>query len=216
MASNAFKAAAASMRETKNLDTVLVGGNYLDEGTHDVVVQSVDSTQMDENKLTVTFADDKGKIFTDRMFLMNRDGTEFSLSTRQLWSATIPNKDALARFMDLAATDDHVFEMLTGMKLRITLKRGPGFTVQATSAGDFAAYTVDDKGNIEKDPIAGTAAETIAESRESAEAAGLKRSYLRIRGTQATDGETNVKAFLAAADAKAKGVTGSSFSAKVV
>jgi len=203
--SNAFRQMAAQLNETKNLDTVLVGTSFLDEGEHDVTIQSVDMTKAEENRITVVFADEKGRVYNERGFIMSQDEAEMSFTVRLILSATLCNKEALAKFLEIGANDDRVFEMLTGMKLRVNLQRGPGFVIKVKGDGVFAAYEVSKGGVVAKEPIPDTEAEQLVEAKELAEAQGLKRSFLRIRGAEATHAVENVVAFMAAAEARTKG-----------
>ena len=208
MASRAFLAALAATSDSKNVETVLVGANFLGEGTHDVTIKAVDSAKIDEGKIDVTYIDADGKEYRDGMFLTSKDGG-FSYGVRALWSALIPDTKALETFMDLASKDDKAFEVFTGMALRITLEPGPGVQARATGNGTFAGYDV--KTNEKVTEEYGDIKEVYADVK----ARDLKRSFLRVRNSKATSVETNLPAFYSAVKAREAamngGVTGSQF-----
>lgn len=197
--SNLFKKALASMKDSKNLDTILSGSGFLDEGTYDFTIQAIDSADIDDNKLTITYTTADGKSFVDKAFVSNRDGNGWSKSVRLLLAGAIPNKDAMGKLFDSLDTDSHAFEMLTGMQLQATLKRGPGFHVRAVGTGGFAAY--DTKSGEQMTD----AYDDIKEARETAKAKGLSQSYVRLDSTTATHAESNLAAFEKALVGRKKG-----------
>ena len=200
MASKAFSALANSTKSSKNLDTVLVGSGYLGEGSHDVTIKSVGpATDREgneiENQSVITFVGDGDKEHNERLFLTNKEGTEFGYGVRMLLSGVIPDKALLEKFMDVAGeVGEKALEMFTGMKCRITLKPGPGFQARALGDGTFAAFEIGKRGEtIGK--IDGTESDDIETTRELAKAQGLYRSYLRVTGVVATHAEGNAVAF---------------------
>jgi hypothetical protein len=213
MASNAFRDALRAAKQSKNLDKVLVGSSYLDEGTHDVTIQAVDTSAMDENRLTVTFVNEEGRVYTDRMFLTNRDGGDFSYGLRALWSAVLPDTNVLGQLLEFIDEDDNALGMLTGMKLRITLKPGKGFQVRSTGTGAFAAFDTESGEKITEEYA------ELEEAKDAATAAGHKRAFLRVMKSDCTHKESNIAAFNTAAEARARaastngGVVGSQFAA---
>jgi hypothetical protein len=203
MASKAFSALANSVQSSKNLDTILVGSGYLPEGTHDVTIKAVGpATDREgnevENQSMVTFVGEGDKEHNERLFLINREGTEFGYGVRMLLSGVIPDKALLGQFMDVAGEiGEKALEMFTGMKCRIVLKPGPGFQARSTGDGRFAAFEIGKKGEtIGK--VEGTEADDIETARDLAKAQGLYRSYLRVAGVTATHAESNAAAFVAA------------------
>jgi hypothetical protein len=199
MASNAFKRALAATGASKNVETMLIGGNYLPEGDHDVLIKAVDSKDIENGRVTVTYEDKDGRTYTDRLFLMDQNGEGFSPNVRQLWSAVIPDKAALAKFIEIASEDDKAFEMFTGFKLRIQLKPGKGVQARSVDTPEgkkFAGYDVESGDKVTENY------DEIKEVYEEVKARDLKRSYLRNYRSTATHAEENVAAFFAAADAK--------------
>jgi hypothetical protein len=208
MASKAFLAALAATKESKNVESVLVGSNYMSEGTHDVTIKAVDTAKIDEGKIDVTYINDEGKEYRDQMYLTSKDG-ELSFGVRLLLSAVIPDTAALEAFLDLAARDDKAFELFTGMKLRITLEPGPGIQARATGSGTFAGFDVKSNEKVTEE------FEDIKAVYDDVKAKELKRSYLRPRNLKDTSSESNVPQFFAAVKAresgKSSGITGAQF-----
>lgn len=204
MYSKQFKAMLATMKESKNLDTILVGSgsNYLPEGAHDVVVQAVDTTKLADGFVSVTYANAEGKTHNERLYLMNSKGDEFGYGVRQLWSGTIPSTPALATIIEMMDEDERALEVLTGMKLRISLEFGDGFTCKSVGTGGFAAFDRKTDTKVTDD------FEQLKEAQIAAEAKGLRRSFLRVKKVEATHAEANIEAlnFAAAANKKAKPV----------
>ncbi len=200
MASKLFSALASSTKSSKNLDTVLVGSGYLPEGTHDVTIKAVGpATDREgneiENQSVVTFVGDGDKEHNERLFLTNREGTEFGYGVRMLLSGVIPDKVLLEQFMEVAGEiGEKALEMFTGMKCRITLKPGPGFQARSTGDGRFAAYEIGKRGEV-VGKIDDTESDDIETTREMAKAQGLYRSYLRVSAVAATNVEGNAVAF---------------------
>jgi len=198
MASRAFAAAVAATKASKNLDTVLVGAKYLDEGTHNVTVQSVDTSNAEQNnRLKVVFIDNDGKVHNETVFIMNRDGNDFGYGLRQLWSALIPDTAALSAFFDAVEVDDTAFEMFTGMKLRITLIPDRGFQIKSLGSGTYAAFDVESGERVSDLEFA-----TVAEAKDDAEARGLKRSFSRIVRMEATNVDDNIQSLNTAIESR--------------
>lgn len=209
MASKAFLQALAATKESKNVESILVGSNFMGEGVHpEVTVKAVDTAKIDEGKIDVVFINSDGKEYRDGMFLTSRDG-ELSFGVRALLSALIPDTAALEAFMDLAAKNDKAFEVFTGMKLGFTLEPGPGIQARATGNGTFAGYDVKSGEKATED------FEDIKQVYEDVKARELKRSYLRVRNMKNTSSETNLPAFFNAVkaieSASKSGVTGAQF-----
>jgi hypothetical protein len=214
MASSAFKAALANTKATKNMDQVLVGNgsNFLGEGGHDVTITAIGpATDRDgnaaENQQAITYAGEGDKVYNDRLFLTNTDGTELSYGVRQLLSALIPDTMLLEQWFDIAVSDDHALEMFTGMKCRIELgyrggKDGNSFQIRSTGAGGFAAYIIDSKGKIGEKVTEDHA--DIADAKNDAKAQGYKQAFLRIVGMTCTHAESNAAAFATAVAGRSK------------
>lgn len=206
MSSKAFLDMIGRQSESKDLDKILQGNgaSYLNEGTHDVTIVAVDSSKFDEGRISVTYGDESGKQYRDGgIFLASQDGKDYGFGVKALWAATIPNKEALeAFFNEMRSGNFEAFNMLTGMKLRITLEHGKGYIIKTVKdpieGNKFAAY---DK---ESDTAQTDLYATVQEARDAADAKGLKRAYLRTKKLEATNGEANVKAFLSAVEERQK------------
>lgn len=206
MASKLFSAALGKLGgDTKNLDKILSGSNYLGDGTFEVTIQAVgpatrkDGTEI-ENQALITYAADDGKVQNDRPFLTNKDGTDISLDIRKLLAAVIPSKDAIAKFVEIGASGGNPLEMLTGMRLQITLGKKKGFEVKSTATGMFAAFDVETKEALTEE------FEELKEAQTAAEAKGYSRAFLRVLNYKATHAESNVEAFMNAAEKVKKAV----------
>jgi len=210
MSTSKFQAALRKSVESKSVDQLLVGSNanYLPEGSHDVVIQSIDTTQISEHGIDIIFLGAEGKAHKERFFLMEYNGEEVSRQIRNLWAATIPNKDAIAKFIDEIMEDNFkVFDMLTGAKLRIVLQRAKkGFITKVDSEGSYAAYDVESGEKLTEDfPKA-------KDAQETAKASGLKQAYVKVYRQEVTNAESNIATFNLAIEAerKAKNSSGGS------
>jgi len=201
MASSAFKAMLARTRESKNLDTVIVGSDFLPEGEHDVFVQSVDTSKIADGKIGVVFKDANNKVYNDSILIMSKDGTEFGFGLRTLWSALLPDADVLGKLLEWAESSDHAWEVFTGMKCNVELEKGPGYEVRVEENAEdgtkkFAAWDRESNEKKTKDFA------TAKEAGDDAKAQGFKRSYLRRRKTRDTEAEANIAAFNSAYESK--------------
>jgi len=200
MASQAWLRAVKNVKESKNVETILVGANFLDEGTHDVYIRSVDTSKLSDGRVVITFEDSDGKSFRDTMFLMNQDGAEFSYALRALFSALIPEKTALGQFLDVAESDDKAFEMFTGMKLKITLEPGKGVQGRALGDGSFAGFDIESGTQVTETYAA------LKDVYDFCKANGIKRSYLRNVKAAVTSKDENLAAFKLAIGTRSKTV----------
>lgn len=203
MASKQFSAALSKLKETKNLDSILVGSDFMGAGTHDVTIKVVDVAEVDENKLKIVYNTDANKEFTSRLFITNNEGDQLGYDIRKLLSGTIPNKEYFGKLLELADQDNNAWTVLTGMKLRITLTPGKGFQVRANEAGKFVVYELDRKGET-VGPLLDEEFDDVATARDTAKAAGFKPSYLNVARTEATHAESNGIAFNAAIESFSK------------
>lgn len=203
MASKQFSAALNKLKETKNLDAVLVGTDYLGAGTYDVYIKTVDTAEVDENKMKVVYATEDGKEHTSRIFITNQDGDQLSWDIRRLLSGTIPNKEQFGQLLELADQDNNNWTILTGMRTKITIHPGKGFQVRANEGGKFVVYELDRKGET-VGPLLDEEFEDVSTARDSAKAAGFKPSYLNISRSEATHAESNGIAFSNAVESLAK------------
>ena len=215
MASNAFRAALAATKATKSMDQVLIGSgsNYLGEGEGIEVTLTAIGPATDrqgnavDNQYSITYTSDDGKSFTDRLFLTNNDGTELGFGVRRLLSALIPDTALLEQWFDIAVNDDHALAMFTGMKCSIDLatrgtKDGSQFTVRSTGSGGFAAFQINEKGEV-GEALTEVYAE-LKDARDAAKAAGYKQAFLKITRMQATHAESNAAAFATAVAGRSK------------
>lgn len=198
--SNLFKQALSALKGTKNLETVLAGSGFLEPGTYEFVVQAIDSSEISQNRLTVTFATPEGQLFTERGFFANKDGTSIGVLPRLLASGCIPSADAFRKLIEALDADETALEMLTGMRLQGTLKRGPGFHVHALASGGYAAFDGPDATKANK---LTDAFDEIADARECAKAMGHKQSFVRLSSVKAVAAEENLAAFERALAARA-------------
>lgn len=198
MASRAFLDVLKKTQQTKDLSEVMVGSGskWLSEGRHDVVIQGVDCSDLDQDRIKVTYGDDEGNSFTDMVFLLSRNKEEMSFPLRMLLSALIPDTDALSAFLEAMDEDQEAFNMFTGMKLRVILKQGPGFIIKSLGTGNFAAFDHESGNQLtEEFPSA-------QEARDEALAKGLKKSYLRVNRTEPTHAEANTASLYTAIEGK--------------
>lgn len=206
MASKAFSQIANNMKLSKNVESVIVGGPALGEGVHDVTILAVDTTAADEDKLTVVYSDADGKTYTDRMFMLSSDKTEVSFGLRALWSGVLQDRESIAKLIDMADQDNKAFEMLTGMKARITLVQGKGVQARSTGTGTYAGYDVESNTKVTED------FSELKEVYDYCKGNALKRSFLQVKKVEAIDKDGNLAAFKFAVAAK-EGATVSQLSA---
>lgn len=194
MSSAAFKAilAAQAKGEKKDLGK-LITGQYLGVGTHEVTIQGVDTSKLEADRLVVSYEDAEGKSYTDRVFVLDYSGDSFSSQLRNLWSALIPDMDAINKLIATAAVNDQAWTVFTGMKCQITLDRGPGFRIKAVTddSGDKKFVAVDAKTDAELTEYFNEA----SEAEDAAIAANHRKSYLRVTNVAATNKEANLNAF---------------------
>ena len=206
MASAAFLKALQKSQsaEKKDLGQLIVG-QYLGEGQHQVVIEAVDTSVLDDEKLNITFVEKGGsKAYTDRLFIMNREKNDFSFTLRRLWSGLIPDKDAINALLAAMAEDPKAIEAFTGMECQITMGRSPGFTVKATrteGSKTYAAYMVGEDAPITEEFEEAQAAEQAAKDQ------GYYKSWVNVTEVVATNKDENVRTlFTAIAErGKAKG-----------
>lgn len=203
MASKQFSAALNKLKETKNLDTILVGTDFLGEGIHDVFIKAVDVADVDDNKLKITYATDDGKEYTSRIFITSTDGEQLSYDVRKLLSGTIPNKEMFGKLLDMADQDNNAWTILTGMRTQITLSYGKGFQVRSNESGKFVVFELDRKGET-VGQLLDEEFDDIGTAKDTAKAAGFKPSYLNVSRSVATHAESNGNAFGTALESLAK------------
>lgn len=204
MASNQFKAALAKAKGTKDLNTFVQGSNskYLKEGTYDVTIVGVDTSNIANGRISFTLEDGDGKQHTERGFVMSQDG-DLSHTVRGLLGATIPNIEALDKFFDELGENDSAFEMLTGMRFRATLDYGKGCKVVSNSN---SKYVVTDNGVV----ISEGEFDNYKDANEEIKARGWKKAYINVQKAEATNGPANISSLefaLAAMKRKREGGT---------
>lgn len=126
------------------------------------------------------------------MFLLNKEKDAFSFALRQLWSALIPDADAIEALMGAMEASESALEVFTGMKCEIELARGSGYEIRKedNEAGEamYAAYDVE-KGDKLTDDF-----DNVESVKAAAKDAGWYPSYTRIKDARATNVEENVEA----------------------
>ena len=200
MASKGFESVLARLKETKKIDTTILNNGYISEGQPvDVVIDNVDTSALEEDRFRITFRSADDRTHTETVFILNQKKDGFGSGIRQLWSACLPDKDAIIKYMTLAGEDQKTaLEALTGMKLRITLAHGKGYVIKATGAGQFTAN--DSKtGDQLIEPQA-----DIETLKMAAEAVGFKRAFLNVKKFEATSKEYNITALNTALEGRAK------------
>lgn len=201
MASNAFREVAARHRETKSLDTPIGNSKFLEAGEHQVVVQTVDTAKISEDTVELTFANGQNQTIRKRIFLLNKSKDSFSYGLRQFLSAVVA-PELIADVLDLLKTDDqHGFEIFTGLKLGVEVKRKPGFDVRSVGGQAYAAFAIDNEGNDTGTQITGEY-EDIQSARTEAEAQGLRRSFPEVTEFKALEVQENAPALSAAIAAR--------------
>lgn len=204
MASNQFKDALKRAKKTKDLNTFVQGsGKYMGPGTYDVVIAGVDTSVAAENKVTITYENSDGKTHVDRSFLTSQEG-DLSHTIRALLGAAIPNLEALDKFWDELGESESALEMLTGMRLRITLGFGKGCTIQANSNSKYVIVDGDKT-------VSDLEFNNYKDAGEEIKAMGLKRAFLNVQKAEAINGPANIASLefaLAAVKRKREGGTG--------
>ena len=202
MSTAKFQAALKKTLETKSVDNLLFGNNanYIGEGDHSVVIQSVDLADIEKGRIKVVYLNDDGKAHNETLFLTNRNGEEIGYGVRQLWSAFIPDKDAIGTFVDeLVSGNYEVFGTLHGLRAKIKLGRGKGFITKVDGLGKFSAFDAESGDRLLDEDY-----DTVKEAQESAEAKGYKKSYIRVQKIEATHADSNISAFNLAIEAMRK------------
>lgn len=207
MASKLFRQMVAQTKETKGLESILAGGTYLGEGDHEVIINSVDVSKAEEEGYIFVEYQSAGKSHKDLISLFNREKTEIGYGIKSLLAACIPDGDAVEAFF--AVEDDAAFEMLTGMKLQVTLAYGKGFRIASTGSGKFVAIDTETNEQIvgERD--------TVEEAKLEAEAAGHRRAFVRVKGRKATNAEGNVEILKKAIENRGKAAPKAAFSKSI-
>lgn len=196
--SNEFIAATRA-KDTKALDQQISGASaakYLTDGEHEVRIAVVDRTKLPENKLGLKFISDDGKEHNETVFVSDRNRqtgkVEQSWKFSKMVAACLPNRDALeALDQEIMAANADVLDLLIGMRVKVTLKRGKGYgpaVLQPDGTYHVKCTVTDD--------IAGSG-NTIEEARLIAEQHGYKRAYLNVDRFGVCDSETNVLKFTA-------------------
>lgn len=188
-----FSEIVKQQQSSKDTSKLLAGTNFLDVGVHDVTIQTVDISALeDENKkdfVRVTYADEMDAEMRDAVFVTNRDGDGFSYGLRNFWAAVIPDVEAVGKFLELVDVDLGAFEMFTGMKLRIEIEHGDGYYTKVSGEQKFAAF------DRKTDEILTPEFETREEAENCAVGKGLSKSYRRVKTMTAIAAEENLSAF---------------------
>ena len=198
MSMELFASLAKELSTATNVSSVLVGQPFLGEGTHAVRITSIDTADMDQNKLVFTFEDANGHTYVDRGFMTGENfktkKPEFSYGFRLILSGVLPGIQSLIKFGAATAADPKFVESFTGMSLSITLSYGKGILAKAIPG---MPDTLPMYGGYDQE-----SGEMITEAHadtkgvyDEVKARALKRSYLRISGTKCTHKDENATAF---------------------
>lgn len=172
------------------------GDKYLRKGTHDVVIEAVDVSQVDNNRLGLVFRAAAGKAQHNErsMFLLNKDQDDYSYGFKNMMAALFQSADGLATFIELISANHLNLDVLRGMRLKITLGyHGEGYELAKSPAGHWTA--VNAKTGTQLD---GIEAPTVEAARKAAESNGYKKAWLNIIGVDAVNPELNVSALQSA------------------
>lgn len=197
--STAFQNFLAGLKETKDLERILSGNNFLDEGTYDFTIQAVDTASLDDNQVTFILETADGKTSKVVSFLTNKKGDGFGQRVRMIAAACLADVGAFGKFVTALSNDLAALEMLTGMKFRGVMKRGPGYIVHSTASGGFVAQDHVTKAHL------GSEVADVETLHDVAKAHGLKRSFVNLDSALANDSvPSNVKALETAIAALSK------------
>jgi hypothetical protein len=205
MSTKSFFDTIKAIRTNKEIDKVLAGNaaSYLDAGIHEVTIQAVETDKIYASGFfKVTMADSTGKQHNESVFLENREKTDLNIGFRKFLAALFGKADKESLdvmdklFGEFANANMESLKMFTGMKLRVELSPGKGYTVHVTGNQGYAAY---EDGQVLTDEYT-----TMKEAREAAEAKGLKRSFNRAWKMECVDAEHNIAAFNTAYEASKK------------
>lgn len=173
-----------------SLDTPLsAASRWLGVGTHDVVIEDVDTARLEEGRIMITFADANKAAHREFMWLVSRSGDQASRPFLTLLVSTLPDIEAQQQMFDLLSderTYRAVLEAFRGMKCRITLEMTDGYTVEATEAG----YQIVNSGEV----VAEVA--HFSEIDGCVKELGLRKAYRKISNIEvSTDADINISAF---------------------
>lgn len=180
--------------EKEGLDTPLRGSGRLESGWHDVTIMSVETDRLaDQGRITVVF-DKQGVYHKEFFWILTRDKTKLSHSFKTLVEGVFGDHsvDYIQHLEGPYQAD--IFQVLRGMKLSIDIQPGPGYTVHL-SGGEYVAMDVTLGIPLTK-PMS-----DVYKVRREAERMGLKRSYNKLRNTEATFADDNFEAFQNACEA---------------
>jgi translation elongation factor P/translation initiation factor 5A len=192
-----FNKIAGDILSNKSAEDLLKGENskYIDVGTHDVKIQAVDSSKVEEkNYIVVSYIDAEGKDIKEFVFIANKNKDGLGYSFRNLCSALFTcdevgkSAEAVTLFLKSAANNNAASDVFTGMKLRIKVemeKKG----IQIRSTGDSKYVAVD----LESSAVLTTPCETYKECRELLKEQGKYPIKRIVTERSATDGESNIK-----------------------
>ena len=201
---NKFESMISNLNVTKNLDQILPGAKYLGTGSHDVKITAVDSSMFDRGSVDIVFEDSESRTHKEKIFLYDmKDDSKFSIATRKILAATIPDTEAFGALLaELARGNKEAFGLLTTSKLNITIGDGNGWLAHSDGSERFVAKDVK-TGNVVAGPCV-----TIDELKTEAGAKDLKRSFRRLFDAKATHADANVSAFNARISSRKSAATG--------
>lgn len=198
MTSRAFLDVLKKTQKQKDLSEVLVGTGtkWLNEGTHNVHILGVDTSDLENDRLSVTYTDADGTSYTDKLFILDFDKQGFSIGFRFLLTGLFNDPEMFGVFLEAVEEDNEMFQAITGMKLKLTLSYSKGWFVKALDSNMYAAF------DRETDAQVTEAFPSIEEARDAANDKGLKKSYLRVRRLEPSHAESNAASLYVAIEAR--------------
>lgn len=179
-----------------SLDTPITqAAKWIPDGTGPVVIEDLDAESAEsEGYVWLVLKSEATKaMHKDRVWVLARGDSEFSVTMRQLLGATLPDLAAQRQFRTLladATTSRRVLEALRGMRVLLTLKSNPGFRITFDRvARDYVAI-LGDGTEVARSP-------TLSETDRRAKALGHAKSFRKIHTIGVIDEDTT-KANLAA------------------
>lgn len=195
--SKEFLQAARNMSGKTLQDRIATAGaSYLREGDHDCRVAGIDRNKLSDNKIAVKWEDSNGRSHNDMLFVMEEDKKtgvwQWNWRFANLLGSLIPTPEAMDAFLaECVSGNADVFDLLVGLKARVTLARGKGYVTEHVNNGGVEYYRSVD--NVSKQPL--FEAKTLDELCKTTEAEGFKKAYVNVTKYLATHGPENVELF---------------------
>jgi hypothetical protein len=198
-----FTEMMAEMAQSKNVSNLIVGQAYLTEGSHDVRITAVDTSEIENDKggtFKITFEDDKGNAHNQFIYLSSVNKRtrkpEVGYGFRLLLSGLFPDMATLVKFAGAAENNPRIVESFNGMRLNITLEIGSGTVAKALPAdeGELPKYAGFAADGTQVTPAYATTKEVYDHVKADPVMCG-KRAYLQVAGVKATHKAENAAAF---------------------